>query len=310
MELWPIIGGIFLGWALGSNDAANIFGSGVATNLIKFRTAVILIAIFVVAGAVLEGSKVMAAVGHLSQLIPLTAFLSTLAAGIVVTIMSARGLPVSTSQAIVGAVLGVGILSHTANYSILTKVIICWALTPIGAILFSMIFYKIMAIIFSPKLMSLPLCTGVIKLGIILAGCYGAYALGSNNVANVTGVYVGAGMMSPLTAVVVGSVSIALGAITYSKKVMYTVGKQIFPLLDFSALVVVIAEAATVHLFTQLGVPVSASQAVVGAVLGIGILKNVRALNLSRLSSILLGWIITPIASALLTILLVLFFDK
>ncbi len=310
MELWPILGGIFLGWALGSNDAANIFGTGISTNLIKFRTAVLLISIFVIAGALLEGSKVMSTVGNLAQITPITAFLSTLAAGITVTTMSVLGIPVSTSQAIIGAILGIGMLSHTADFSILTKVVICWIMTPVGAILFSILFYKILLLLFRPKLMSLPLRTGILRIGIIVAGCYGAYALGSNNVANVTGVYVGAGMFSPLTAAAIGAVSIALGAVTFSKKVIYTIGKQIFPLQDFSALVIVIAEAATVHLFTQFGVPVSSSQAVVGAVVGIGIIKNVRAVNLTRLSSILLGWLLTPIITALLTVVLVLCFGK
>ena len=53
--MWKIISGIFLGWTLGSNDSANIFGTGVAAKIIRYRTAIILIAIFVVLGAIMEG---------------------------------------------------------------------------------------------------------------------------------------------------------------------------------------------------------------------------------------------------------------
>ncbi len=305
MGFWPISSGIFLGWSLGSNDAANIFGTGVATNMIKFRTAVTLISIFVIAGALLEGSKVMSTVGELSHLTPKTAFFCALSAGLLVAVMSKFGIPVSASQAIIGSILGAGLLSHSTDFSILKKIILCWLLTPIAAIIFSMFFYKIFGSIFNLKLRSIHLRTGFLKAGIVIAGCYGAYALGSNNVANVTGVYVGAGIMDPVWAAVVGSISISAGAITYSKNVMYTVGKQIFPLEDFSAFIVVISQAATVHVFTQFAVPVSASQAVVGAVVGIGLLNNMRSISLNRLLTILGGWIITPLGSAILAVILI-----
>lgn len=305
MTFWPVSSGIFLGWSLGSNDAANIFGTGVATNMIKFRTAAILIAVFVVAGALLEGTKVMSTVGELSALTPVTAFYCTLSAGILVAVMSKYGIPVSTSQAIIGAILGIGLLNHSADFHKLIKIVLCWVLTPVGGIIFSIFFYRMLAIFFRLKIMSIYHRAGILKLGIILAGSYGAYALGSNNVANVTGVYVGAGLLQPFTAALIGSLSIALGAITYSKNVMYTVGKQIFPLNDFSAFIVVISQATTVHIFTQVGVPVSASQAVVGAVVGVGLLNNVRAVQSKQLLTILLGWILTPIATAVITMVLV-----
>jgi len=132
--------------------------------------------------------------------------------------------------------------------------------------------------------------------------CYGAYALGSNNVGNVTGVYVGAGMLSPLEAALIGSISISLGVFTYSKHMMYVIGKRIYPLLDFSALVVVIAEATTLYFFTQFRIPVSASLAVIGTVLGIGILNDMRPVRSHRLAAIFAGWLITPLMTMLLTI--------
>ncbi|MCK4534937.1 MAG: inorganic phosphate transporter, partial [Syntrophobacterales bacterium] len=55
--MWRVASGVFLGWTLGSNDSANIFGTGVAANIIKYRTAIILISIFVILGAVAEGDK-------------------------------------------------------------------------------------------------------------------------------------------------------------------------------------------------------------------------------------------------------------
>jgi PiT family inorganic phosphate transporter len=82
--------------------------------------------------------------------------------------------------------------------------------------------------------------------------------------------------------------------LTYSRGVMETVGTKLVRLDPFSALVVVLAEGLTVHFYTLLGVPVSTSQAVVGAVLGIGVLKGAATIKRKTLYGILTGWFLTP----------------
>ncbi len=78
---------------------------------------------------------------------------------------------------------------------------------------------------------------------------------------------------------------------------METVGKRLVKLDAFSALVVVLAEAITVHFYTFVGVPVSTSQAVVGAVLGVGIIKGVNTIRRQTLVNILFGWFLTPVVA-------------
>jgi PiT family inorganic phosphate transporter len=129
---------------------------------------------------------------------------------------------------------------------------------------------------------------------LIAAGSYAAYALGANNVANVTAVFVGAGQLKVFSAALLGAMSIALGILTFSRKVMETVGKKLVKLDPFSALIVVLAEAITVHFFTIVGVPVSTSQAVVGAVLGVGVVKGINTVRRRTLINILIGWFFTP----------------
>ena len=51
--MWRLAGGVLIGWGLGSNDAANIFGTGVAANVLKYRTAIILVSIFLIVGALM-----------------------------------------------------------------------------------------------------------------------------------------------------------------------------------------------------------------------------------------------------------------
>ncbi|MFQ6078837.1 MAG: inorganic phosphate transporter, partial [Thermodesulfobacteriota bacterium] len=252
--MWTLLSGIFLGWGLGSNDSANIFGTGVAANIIKYRTAIILISIFVLMGALLEGQKPMDTVGTFSNLSATTAFVSALAAGITVALMSYLSLPVSTSQAIIGSLLGIGIVFGFADFGKLYKVVICWVLTPIAGVIVSVVLYKVLGFFFERVIQDLRLQSLLLTGGLIVAGCYGAYALGANNVANVTGVYVGSGLLTPLEASVIGGLSIASGVLTYSWKVMWTVGMRIFPMDAYSAVVSTLAEAITIHTFTQVGV--------------------------------------------------------
>ena len=298
--MWKLIGGVFVGWSLGSNDSANLFGTGVAANVVKYRTAIILISVFVVIGALLEGYKSMDTVGEMSKMSHMAAFIAALSAGLCVATFSYLSLPVSTSQAIMGAVLGIGMISGIPDFSRLYKVVLCWILTPIGAMMFGFVFYPLFAKIFNKILMDLHHRNLLIKVALIFAGCYGAYSLGANNVANVTGVYVGSGLLTPFDAALIGSLSIASGVLTYSKKVMDTIGKKIVELDGFSAFIAEFSAALTVHLFTQVRVPVSTSQAIVGAVTGVGLMKGVKTVRKRTLIEIGIGWIATPLSSGII----------
>jgi PiT family inorganic phosphate transporter len=303
--MWKVLSGVFLGWSLGANDSANIFGTGYATGIVKYRTAIWLTAVFVMIGAVLEGPKCMDVVGDLSQITAIEAFYCALAGAITMTALTILAIPASCSQAIIGAVIGAGILSGTADFSSLYKIVACWVFTPICALFTAYLLHRILGFVINKTVISLAKRSLLYSGGIILVGCYGAYALGSNNVANVTGVYVGAGLLSAETAALIGGLSIALGTLTYSRKVMETVGKGIVPLDPFSALVAVLAEALSLHLFTQIGVPVSSSQAIVGAVVGVGLVGDVQTVSVKMLARIGIGWIMTPVSGGVLTYLFI-----
>ncbi|TKJ45499.1 anion permease [Candidatus Aerophobetes bacterium Ae_b3b] len=309
--MWFLLSGIYLGWALGANDAANVFGTGVTSGLVSYKLAVILTAIFVILGAVMEGTKPMDTVGYFTSLTLFTALLVTLSAAITVTLMTRLKLPVSTSQAILGAIVGIAIVGEGWRglpMDKLTKVVLCWIFTPLGAAVISFLLFMGLGYLVN-RIRGLAVFTHLMRIGILVTGCFSAYALGSNNVANTTGAFVGAGLITPIEGALIGSISIGVGALTYSRGVMISVGRRISLLDPFSALVVVLAGAITVYLYTQIGVPVSTSQAVVGAVAAIGLAKGIRTINKKMLFFILLGWISTPILAASLSILMLLLFS-
>lgn len=292
--MFSVLSGIFLGWSLGYHDAANIFGSAVSSRMLKFWVAAILAAVFVVVGAVLEGKAGIETLAGLTRLSLRFAVISSVAAALTVTIMTTLGLPVSTSQAAVGAIVGIGLLNNQLNVTGLGKVVACWLGTPVGAVVIAILVYKGLGVFYNRLRINFFQSDILLRLSLIVAGSYGAYALGANNVANVTAVFVGAGLLTSFSAALIGGLSIALGCLTFSRRVAETVARKLVRLDAFSALVVVLAEAMTIHLYTFVGVPVSASQAVVGAVLGVGILKGINTIRRRTLVNILLGWFLTP----------------
>ena len=293
-----------MGWSLGANDASNAFGSAVSSRMVKFSTAAILASIFVVLGALLEGRAGIETLQGLTQLTLKMAVVSSVAAAITVTIMTMLGLPVSTSQAVVGAIIGVGFLNKQLNITGLGKVVACWFGTPIGGLLVAIALYKLLAVMYNRSRIDLFDSDILLRISLIVAGSYAAYALGANNVANVTAVFVGAGQLTFFSASVVGGLSIALGILTFSRRVMETVGKKLVRLDPFSALVVVLAEGLTVHFYTIVGVPVSTSQAVIGAVLGIGLVKGISTVSRRTLLNILIGWFLTPAIACFIAVAL------
>ena len=304
-----IFGGVFLGWSLGSNDAANVFGTAVASRMVRYRTAIILIAIFVIAGAFLQGGPGIERVGNLTTVeggrSVVTACIACVVAALTVTVMTTLKLPVSATQALAGAVIGMGLFLDpaTVRWGAFGKMATCWVFTPIGGAIIAMILYPLLAKALDAMRLGLLARAVVLKIAIIIAGAYGAYALGANNVGNVTGVFYGTAEWGKSAQDVqilalIGGVAIALGALTYSRNVMFTVGSKLVALDSFSALIAVLAEAITVHVFAMLHVPVSTSQAIIGAVLGIGLHKGAKTINRRTLVRIASGWICTPAIAA------------
>ncbi|KLO22829.1 phosphate permease [Marinitoga sp. 1197] len=289
---------VFFGWSLGANDAANIFGTAVSNRIVKYRTATIISAIFILIGAVLGGAKGIETISNVTAQSLISGSISVLSAAITMTVMTYFGVPVSSSQAIVGSIMAVGLIEGGVNWSIILKLVLAWVGTPIGGMIFGFISYKILSIPFN-KIKSIYMKERVVQIATLIIGAYGSYSLGANNVANITGVF--ASSIGVSTAALVGGLAISFGVLTYSYKVMMTVGRQIIELDYFSAAIAVLGESITVWIYALLGIPVSTSQAIVGAVIGAGYARGSRLTNKKILLKILSAWVNTPISAGIIT---------
>ncbi|WP_280562831.1 MULTISPECIES: inorganic phosphate transporter [unclassified Chromohalobacter] len=149
----------------------------------------------------------------------------------------------------------------------------------------------------------------------MFTACAMAFAHGSNDVANAVGPLaavisvvesngdVGGAAALPWWVLVLGGGGIVVGLITYGHKVIATVGTGITELTPSRGFAATLAAATTVVLASGTGLPVSTTQTLVGAVLGVGLARGITALNLRVLGTIVLSWVITLPAGALLSIM-------
>ncbi len=328
--------GLFLGWSLGANDASNVFGTAVGSRMIRFSTAAVICSVFIIIGSVTAGAGAAGGLGKLGAVNALAgSFTVALAAAITVLWMTQLGLPVSTSQAVVGAIVGWNWFSDSpTNINDLIKIMGTWIACPILAAIFAAVIYKLVVLLIEntkPHLLSLD---SNIRWGLIIVGAFGSYTLGANNIGNVMGVFVPSSPFENLkiagifdiSAVeqlfLLGAIAIAVGVFTYSKQVMMTVGGSLMTLSPVGALVVVLANSLVLFTFSSqelsnfvvsLGlppiplIPVSSSQAVVGAVIGIALLKGIKGVRQVKwgvLGGIASGWITTPVIAAVISFIL------
>ena len=330
MFLFFVSSGLFLGWSLGANDAANVFGTAVGTHMIRFKTAAICCGIFVILGAVISGAGATHTLGKLGAVNAIAgAFIVALSAGVSVYFMTKARYPVSTSQAIVGAIIGWNFFSGSlTDYNSLIKIVVTWVACPFLSALFAIVIYKL--VVFCIKAFKFHMLTldALTRYGLFIVGAFGSYSLGANNIANVMGVFVPVSPFSNISLFgwytlssaqplfFIGGVAIAVGVFTYAKRVMATVGEGILELSPVAAFVVVSAHSIVLFLFASQGlesflaryglptiplVPVSSSQAIVGAVMGVGLLKGGRGIRWRVLGGIASGWVTTPIIAAVLS---------
>jgi PiT family inorganic phosphate transporter len=325
-----ITSGLFLGWSLGANHAVNVFGTAVVSRMVKFKNAAVIAGIFVILGCVFGGegtTKTLNTLGAVNAIAG--SFTVALAVGASVLIMTKLKLPVSTSQAIVGGIVGWNFFTGSpTDYNSLVKIVTTWVTSPVIAAIFAFVLFKLIKATILKRnihLLRLDLYT---RYGLIIVGAMASYSLGANNIANVMGLFVSSHPFKDLNFAnlftfsgtqilfLLGGLAIAVGIFTYGYNVMLTVGKDMYKISPITGFVVVLAEFIVLFLFTsqslemlliKLGlptiplVPLSSTQAFIGAVIGVGLAKDPNSINFKVFGKISVGWVSAPIIAGVFT---------
>jgi PiT family inorganic phosphate transporter len=144
----------------------------------------------------------------------------------------------------------------------------------------------------------------------VLTACFVAFAHGSNDVANAVGPMaavfgatsgdLGAQVAVPHRILLVGAVGIVVGLATYGYKIMATIGTKITELTPSRGFAAEFGAATTIVMASKLGLPVSTTHTLVGAVIGVGFARGIGAINTRVVSGIIASWFITVPFTALL----------
>jgi len=375
---WLIIGGLLafaVAWINGANNAGNAIGSAVGARALTAKKALWLAAVFDFLGAAIFGQYVsvtlMRGVVDASAINPPSNVVSGMCAALFATalwvfIATLLKVPMSISQAIVGGVLGFGLVNVGAsgvNWSKVLEIVASWVYLPFMSMAVAIALYRAYAKIsgkltFSRLVALASLFTGITvfstvflltvkaatargvltatgvsalaalaaaaatavlshfklsrDLGIaresvfkalLIASCAAmAFSHGANDVANSAGplagiIYVARegrvpekALAVPDSAILLSAFGIFLGILMWGYRVAETIGEKITVLTVETAFIAQFTSSITVLIVTRMGLPVSTTVSIVGAIAGIGLARGVRSVNFKTLAKIILMW--------------------
>ncbi len=320
----------FMAFNIGANDAANPIDQAVGAGALTLKQGLVLFSVFTIIGALLQGSYVIKTLGRgiVPEIDIVGALLSVAAAGAWILTATMLRLPISTSQSITGAVLGTGVayaligkISFSEiNWSVVVSIMLSWVTSPLIAMSLATLLY-----LPSAKLREYLVRKGrsekVLVALHVASVAFAAYAFGSNDVANATGVYLTItekqlGLPTHETMLMLsllGGVFIAIGGFTLGKRVVQTTAFRLTRLDRPSGLAAGFSLALTVWLFTTIphalwgfGMPISTTHASVSAIMGAGIAraKSLKGVNVKVAGYIVASWLLTVPATVGLSSLL------
>ncbi len=238
LSILLILVSLYIGWNIGANNSADCLGASVGAGILNYKKAALLAGIFALIGAFLQGGRTINTVGtsiiNPNALSLLGVVCALLGAALLVTFFTQKGIPVSVTHAVIGSLVGVGLVTNSfINWGVILKMFFAWVLTPISAAIFSYVAYRIIAYFF--RNFNLSFVQKNLYLAVIGSGIFLSYTLGANNIGNAMGFVVSTKVMGVMTASLLGGMFLAFGSISFSKNVMKTVGNRITDLDSWMA---------------------------------------------------------------------------
>lgn len=311
---------IFFAVNMGASGVAPSFAATYGGKLIKKKTALFIFGIFVIIGAVVLGSSVAMTLGKgliPQELIGVDAVLIILSsATLSLFLANMLNIPQSTSQVTVGAITGIGIyFQHLNTKTLFYKILPMWVLLPLASYVLTIIFYRL---IYPPKYDNLHIYQTMfanekrLKRSSLIASCYVAFAIGTNNVANAVGPLYGAGIIDVRSGLLYIAPVFGIGAWVMGENLIETVGREIVPLGKASGALVSFVTATLLIFASFLGIPQSLVQLNLASIFAISSVKNGHRYTLDQhlTKKTFIVWAITPVLSVVIAFLLSYLFLK
>jgi sulfate permease len=301
----------FFAMNIGGSGAAATMGVAYGSGAIKQKHVALLLCSIAVFLGCLAGGEVVKTIS--SGIIPST----VLTVKIVIIILTAAaislfaanmmGIPLSTSEITVGAVVGVGIAYQALYIQKLLFIVSIWIIIPIIAFTFTYFIGKwILRIKEKYPYLEQGTWQKTFMIALVITGFFEAFSAGMNNVANSIGPLVGAGLISMTKGTIIGGIFVAVGALLLGQRVLETNGKKITRFSSFEGCAISGTGALLVIVASIFGLPVPLTQITTSAIIGIGTAKNGFYLWQKRIVIQLLKvWLVSPVFSLVISYSLV-----
>lgn len=304
-EYLPILACVLMAVGMGSNDTSNAIGICIGCGIVKLKRAIFFFGLFVLVGIAVQGERVMQTVGKgIVEVDTGVLSVACIVSAALIIGSNWRKIPLSVLQVLIGSLAGAGAgAGATVHYDILGQILLSWAVSPFVSLIFANLLYRGMErMLFRWPVFSIERILRILLLG---SSVLIAYNTGANSLATILGPAVHAEVVGRYEAFAIGSCFVFIGAYFLSYRVVDTVGKGITALDPFSGVAAQFGAGASVLFFTFLGMPISTTYCIIGAISGVGMVKGMGTVRRELLVKILLNWVMGPVLGFWICFLLV-----
>jgi inorganic phosphate transporter, PiT family len=300
-----VIAALAFAFSIGAHYTGACMGMAYSAGVVDRRRALLGMAVLTVAGAALASGRVVGNIGlnlvNAPQLSVAAAAVVIVCAFLLTSVYNFVTVPTSTIQifvfSLIGVAVGNGIPVHWEN---IDGLVIIWVSAPIAALGLG----ALLTIVLprgdartspdAPGAGTWGRRSALLLLGMALAA---SFAMGANDVANATAVFVSTGLTTVLVAGVVGGIALAVGVLTWGGPLLETVARNIVKLDRPMTIAAQSAQAIVILVAVVLfGAFTSMNQALVGGMAGAGLARGERAIHWPVLRGILIGWAVGPVS--------------
>jgi inorganic phosphate transporter, PiT family len=299
-----ILAALAFAWSIGAHYTGACMGMAYGSGAIGRDRALIGMAVLTLAGAAIASGRVVGNIGlnlvAASELSIVSAAVVILTAFALTTAYNYYKVPTSTIQifvfSLVGVALGDGIPVHWANIGGLVAI---WVAAPVAALAVGYLITRAL-----PRGTVPPRGAGSASgwgatsaTVLVLMALAASFAMGANDVANATAVFVSTGLTGVLVAGLVGGIALAVGVLTWGGRLLSTVATDIVTVDRPMAIAAQSAQAVVILTsVVLLGAFTSMNQALVGGMAGAGLARGERTIHWPVLRGILVGWAVGPVS--------------
>jgi inorganic phosphate transporter, PiT family len=307
-DLLLIVAALAFAWSIGAHYTGACMGMAYSSGAIRRDRALLSMALLTAVGAAVASGKVVGNIGlnliGSSELTVAAAAVVILVAFALTTAYNYLKVPTSTIQIFVFSLIGVALGAHlTVHWSSLGGLVAIWLVAPVAALGIGFVLTRVLS---RPTVerpdpgAPAPRWALHVAPVLVLMGLAASFAMGANDVANATAVFVSTGLTDVFLAGLIGGIALAVGVVTWGGRLLSTVAFDIVH-LDGRMAVAAQAAQATVILaaVVLVGAFTSMNQALIGGMAGAGLARGERTIHWPTLRGILIGWAVGPLSGLL-----------